>query len=213
MTDYPSSVKAIRDNRLVSIIRMDSLQDVVAIARALHKGGIRCFEIPMTAPNAAQIIAELKKILPEDSAVGAGTVLSAEGALAVIEAGAQFIVSPHFVPELAPICRQHGAAFIPGAFTPLEIYTAWQAGAHIVKVFSIRAGGPSYISDLLGPYPKIPLMPTGGITLANAGDFLKAGACAVTLGRDLLGKAPYDAAALAAITQRAQTLVNAVNAK
>ena len=200
MTDYPSSVKAIRDNRLVSIIRMDSLQDVVAIARALHKGGIRCFEIPMTAPNAAQIIAELKKILPEDSAVGAGTVLSAEGALAVIEAGAQFIVSPHFVPELAPICRQHGAAFIPGAFTPLEIYTAWQAGAHIVKVFSIRAGGPSYISDLLGPYPKIPLMPTGGITLANAPPLIAASADLLAVITDLFG-AP-DIAARAAQYQR-----------
>lgn len=192
---------------VVSIIRMDDLQAVSDIAEALYRGGVRCFEIPMTAANAAEIIGTLHERLPEDAAIGAGTVLTSEDAEKIIAAGACFIVSPHFEPEVAAVCKARGVALIPGAFSPQEIYHAWRAGADIVKVFSIRPLGPGYLSDLAGPYPEIKLMPTGGISLENATSFIKAGACAITIGRDIIGNGPWDEAALAAITERARVLV------
>ena len=192
---------------VVSIIRMDDLQAVSDIAEALYRGGVRCFEIPMTAANAAEIIGTLHERLPEDAAIGAGTVLTSEDAEKIITAGACFIVSPHFEPEVAAVCKARGVALIPGAFSPQEIYHAWRAGADIVKVFSIRPLGPGYLSDLAGPYPEIKLMPTGGISLENATSFIKAGACAITIGRDIIGNGPWDEAALAAITERARVLV------
>ena len=121
-------------------------------------------------------------------------------------------MSPHYEPEVGAVCKARGIAFIPGALSPLEVYRAWQGGADVVKVFSIRLGGPSYLSDLKGPYPRIKLMPTGGISLQNATDFIRAGAVAVTVGRDLLGKGPWDAAALADVTRRAQDLMERIRA-
>ena len=197
---------------LVSIIRMDDLQAVRNIADALYQGGIRCFEIPLTADNAAEIIQALLEQLPEDAVIGAGTVLTPEDAERIIDAGASFIVSPHFVPGIATVCKARGIALIPGAMTPLEVYTAWKAGADIVKVFSIRAFGPAYLSDLAGPYPGIKLMPTGGINIQNATSFIEAGACAVTIGRDIIGKGPWDEKALAAITENARDIVARISA-
>jgi 2-dehydro-3-deoxyphosphogluconate aldolase/(4S)-4-hydroxy-2-oxoglutarate aldolase len=192
---------------VVSIIRMDDLHAVRDIAAALYRGGVRCFEIPLTAANAAEIIGALRERLPEDAVIGAGTVLTRADAERIIDAGACFVVSPHFEPEVAAVCKERGVALIPGAFSPREIYQAWQGGADIVKVFSIRPLGPGYLSDLAGPYPGIKLMPTGGIDTGNAADFIAAGACAVTIGRDLIGSGPWDAAALAGITERARGLV------
>lgn len=195
---------------VVSIIRMDDLGAVNDIAEALYRGGVRCFEIPMTAANAAEIIAALQQRLPGDAAIGAGTVLTAEDAEKIIAAGACFIVSPHFEPGVAAVCKARGVTLIPGAFSPQEIYQAWKAGADIVKVFSIRPLGPDYLSDLAGPYPDIKLMPTGGINLENAASFIAAGACAITIGRDIIGQGPWDAAALEGITGRARTLVGRI---
>jgi 2-dehydro-3-deoxyphosphogluconate aldolase/(4S)-4-hydroxy-2-oxoglutarate aldolase len=205
-----NAAESIAQSGVVIIIRMDNLGQIRAIANALHKGGVRCFEIPMTAGNADEIIRDLTSQLPGDAVIGAGTVLTAEDANRIINAGARFIVSPHFVPEIAVVCKERRIANIPGAFSPLEVYTAWKSGAEIVKVFSIQPLGPAYLSDLAGPYPGIRLMPTGGITLGNAERFIKAGACAVTIGRDLIGKGPWDAAALEAITARARALTEKI---
>jgi 2-dehydro-3-deoxyphosphogluconate aldolase / (4S)-4-hydroxy-2-oxoglutarate aldolase len=195
---------------VVSIIRMNDLQAVGTIAEALYRGGIRCFEIPLTAANAAEIIIALRERLPEDAAIGAGTVLNRVETERIIEAGACFVVSPHFEPEVAAVCKERGIAFIPGAFSPQEIYQAWRGGADIVKVFSIRPLGPEYLSDLAGPYPEIKLMPTGGIDAGNAASYIEAGACAVTIGRDIIGRGPWDEAALAAMTERARVLVHRI---
>lgn len=205
-----NTAEAIEQNGVVIIIRMDNLEQVRDISGALYKGGVRCFEIPMTADNADEIIKDLTARLPGDAVIGAGTVLTAADAERIIAAGARFIVSPHFVPEIAVVCRERGIANIPGAFSPSEVYTAWKSGAEIVKVFSIRPLGPGYLSDLAGPYPGIKLMPTGGINLDNAESFLKAGACAVTIGRDIIGNGPWDAAALETITTRASGLMERV---
>ena len=202
-----NTAEIIERSGVVTIIRMDDLRAVRDICGALYRGGVRCFEIPMTASNAAEIIEELLTHLPDDAAIGAGTVLTAEGAEQVIAAGASFLVSPHFVPEVAEVAKERGIALIPGAFSPQETYQSWQAGAAIVKVFSIRPLGPGYLSDLAGPYPGIKLMPTGGINLDNAASFIKAGACAITIGRDIIGSGPWDEPALANITSRTQKLV------
>lgn len=207
LNKHVNAAQTIEQAGVVSIIRMDDLEAVSDIAGALYRGGVRCFEIPMTAANAAEIIEVLLKRLPADAVIGAGTVLTADDAEKIIAAGARFIVSPHFEAEVAAVCKARGVALIPGAFSPQEIYHAWKAGADIVKVFSIRPLGPGYLSDISGPYPDIKLMPTGGITLENAASFIKAGACAITIGRDIIGNGPWDGAALEAITHRAHTLV------
>ena len=203
-----SPLEIIETTRVLSIIRMDDLAAVLKIADAIYRGGIRCFEIPMTAANADDIIRELRHRLPNDTVIGAGTVLSEDAASQIIDAGASFVVTPHFVPEVGPVCKRRDVVFIPGAMTPFEIYRAWTEGADIVKVFSIRALGPDYLTDLAGPYPDIKLMPTGGVNLRNAASFIKAGACAVTIGRDLIGKGPWSNAELAEITNRTRSLVD-----
>lgn len=204
-------VEAIERSGVVSIIRMDDPGLILDICDALYAGGIRCFEVPMTAPDAAGIIARLQSRLAADAAIGAGTVLTAGGAEAVIAAGATFVVSPHFVVEVAAVARARQVALIPGAFTPAEVFHASAAGADVVKVFPIRALGPAYLTDLLGPYPGLKLMPTGGITLENAASFIRAGACAVTVGRDLIGGGPWTAEAFAGIAQRARTLITRIS--
>lgn len=202
-----SAAEIIERSGVVSIIRMDDLQAVCDIAGALHRGGIRCFEIPLTAANADEIVKELGKRLPGDVAIGAGTVLTGGNADRIVDAGASFVVSPHLVPEVAAVCKARGVAHIPGAFSPQEIYQAWRSDAAMVKVFSIRPLGPEYLGDILGPYPEIKLMPTGGINVENAASFIKAGARAVTIGRDIIGKGPWDADELAQIVARAEKLM------
>ncbi len=210
MNKTENAADAIERVGVVSILRMDDLQAVLDIAAALYRGGVRCFEIPLTAANAAEIIVALRERLPEDAVIGAGTVLTRADAERIIEAGACFVVSPHFEPDVAAVCKERAVALIPGAFSPREIYQAWQGGADIVKVFSIRPLGPDYLSDLAGPYPGIRLMPTGGIDTQNAASFIAAGACAVTIGRDLIGHGPWDAPALTRITERSRGLVSRI---
>lgn len=208
-----NAAETVERTGLVTIMRMDDLQAVREISLALYKGGVRCFEIPMTAGNADEIIMALEECLPDDAVIGAGTVLDAEDAERIIDAGAAFVVSPHFEQAVADVCKARGVALIPGAFSPQEVYKAWKAGADIVKVFSIRPLGPEYLGDLAGPYPGIKLMPTGGINIHNATGYIKAGACAVTIGRDIIGKGPWDENALAAITERARDLTGRIAAE
>lgn len=206
------ALEALERSGVVCITRMDDAELILDVCDALYAGGVRCFEIPLTTPDAASVIAKLHQRLDSETAIGAGTVLTADAAAAVIDAGAGFVVSPHFVEEVAAVTKSRGAALVPGALTPAEIFRAWSAGADMVKVFPIRAFGPGYLTDLLGPYPELKLMPTGGITLENAPAFIKAGACAVTVGRDLIGSGPWNSQAFAGIAQRAQSLVSRIAA-
>lgn len=212
MKDKKQILETIEQTGLVCIIRMDNLEWVRAIAQALYAGGVKGFEVPMTAPNADAIIRDLRAVLPQDAAIGAGTVLTAADAAHILGAGAQFVVSPHYVPEVGEACKAGKVAFIPGAFSPMEVYAAHQGGADIVKVFSIRPLGPEYLKDLAGPYPGIRFMPTGGITLENAVDYIRAGAVAVTVGRDIIGAGPWDKKALSDITERAKSLTARIQA-
>ena len=207
------TAQAIQADGVVAILRLNDHELIGELAIALQRGGIRCIEIPLTTPNAVGLIGKLRERLGAGTILGAGTVLDNRSAVDVISAGAEFVVSPHFIPDVVSTCKARNVATLPGAFSPTEIFGAWSAGADIVKVFSIRPLGPAYLTDVLGPYPQVKLMPTGGVSLTNATSFIKAGACAVTVGRDLLGEAPWDDKALLAVTTRAITLREAVQAE
>src|SRR5262249_19533783 len=150
-----------------------------AVVDALVDGGVRILEVTMTVPGAVDLIRALAPALPAEFLIGAGTVLDAVTAGRVIDAGAQFVVSPILKPQLIAACHEHDIVVMPGCFSPTEIHTAWDAGADFVKVFPATALGPTFFKDVRGPLPSIKLIPTGGVTLDNAGDWIRAGAAAV----------------------------------
>jgi 2-dehydro-3-deoxyphosphogluconate aldolase / (4S)-4-hydroxy-2-oxoglutarate aldolase len=204
-------LNAIEATGVVAVIRLRDPELLQAVVTALMDGGVRALEITMTVPRAVELIAELAPSLPPEFVLGAGTVLDARTAHAVIEAGARFVVSPVFKRDVVDACREHDIACAPGCFTPTEILTAWEAGADVVKVFPATALGPGYFKDVLAPLPQLKLMPTGGVTKENAGDWIKAGAVAIGV-----GSAMVDAKAVAemrfdVVSENARVFVNAVN--
>lgn len=201
------TLDSIKKSRVVVIIRMSDSRKIIEVAKALRKGGIRCLEIPMTVPNALDLIRKFSQDTAFDSIIGAGTVLDVEMARAAIFAGAEYIVGPNTDFNIIKVCKRYHKVAIPGAFTPTEILNAWKRGADIVKVFSARFGGPKYISDLKGPFPQIDLMPTGGVRIDNAADFIREGACAVTIGRDLLDKKAIAEGNFIVLTEKAKQLI------
>src|SRR2546423_9623663 len=179
-------IKRIRDIGVIPVVRASSPEEAIQVVEAIKAGGLPVLEITMTVPGAVHVIEELVKRF-DDAIVGAGTVLDAETARACIDAGARFIVSPALNLETIACCRELDVAVMPGALTPTEIVGAWKAGADFVKVFPAGAmGGASYIKSLKAPLPQIELVPTGGVTLAHAGNFIEAGAAAVGGGAELV---------------------------
>ena len=171
---------------VVAIIRMPDPAALRAVVDALAEGGVRALEVTMTVPRAIELIAEIAPTLPADLLFGAGTVLDAETVRRAIGAGAQFIVSPVLRPEVIQAAHDGGVPVMPGCFTPTEILAAWDLGADIVKVFPATSVGPAYLKDVRGPLPQVKLMPTGGVSVDNAGDWLRAGAVAVGVGSALV---------------------------
>ncbi len=198
------------DCGVVAIVRVESSREAVAVCGAIARGGIRPIEITMTVPGAIDAIREFRGAVAGEVLVGAGTVLDAETARAVIDAGAEFVVSPTLNPEVIEVCRRHGTVVIPGAFTPTEILAAWEAGADIVKVFPARVGGPKYLTDIRGPLPRIRLLPTGGVDVENTPDFIRAGAVAVAVGTSLVDREVVKAKKYDLITENARKFVAAV---
>jgi 2-dehydro-3-deoxyphosphogluconate aldolase/(4S)-4-hydroxy-2-oxoglutarate aldolase len=186
-------VRAIEDCGVVAIIRMQDAARLPAVVQALRNGGVRALEITMTVPGAVDAIRSVSATLPDDILLGAGTVLDAPTAMEVIDAGAQFVVSPVFDPGTIRACHERNVPVMPGCFTPTEMLSAWQAGADIIKVFPATRLGPGYLKDVRAPLPQLKLMPTGGVTPENAGDWIRAGAVAVAVGSALV-----DAKAVAA---------------
>jgi 2-dehydro-3-deoxyphosphogluconate aldolase/(4S)-4-hydroxy-2-oxoglutarate aldolase len=171
---------------LVPVLRAESEAQAMALAVAIAEGGVTCLEVTMTVPGAVRMIARLAKERPE-ILLGAGTVLNVETAKACLDAGAQFIVSPAFDEKTVAYCRKAEVAVLPGALTPTEIIRAWDAGADVVKIFPASAmGGAKYLKSLKAPLPHIEMIPTGGVSLATASDFLDAGAFALGVGADLV---------------------------
>jgi 2-dehydro-3-deoxyphosphogluconate aldolase / (4S)-4-hydroxy-2-oxoglutarate aldolase len=175
---------------LIPVLRAKSAVQGRAVVEALIAGGITVIEVTMTVPGSVQLLKDLKSAHGESLLLGAGTVTTVVQVEAMIEAGAEFVVSPSLHPSVIETTRKHGKVSIPGALTPTEVITAWDAGADYVKVFPCSAlGGASYLKALLAPFPKLKLIPTGGVTLQTAESFLKAGACALGIGSDLVNLA------------------------
>jgi len=204
-------IQTIRDIGIIPVVRASSPEEAVQVVEAIMAGGLPVLEITMTVPGAVQVIKELVERF-DDAIVGAGTVLDAETARACIDAGARFIVSPALNLDTIVCCRELDVAVIPGALTPTEVVSAWNAGADLVKVFPAGAlGGASYIKSLKAPLPQIELVPTGGVTLANAGAFIEAGAAAVGVGADLVDTKAIRAGQPEKITQAARAFIEAVS--
>ena len=179
-------VSVVEKSGVVGIIRTQDSDAVRGVVDALARGGLRALEVTMTVPRAIELIAEISPTLPQGFLLGAGTVLDADTVHRAAQAGAQFIVSPVFRPEVIKAAHDVGIPVMPGCFTPTEILAAWDLGADIVKVFPATSVGPSYLKDIRGPLPQIKLMPTGGVSIDNVGEWLKAGAVAVGVGSALL---------------------------
>ncbi|MDQ6786200.1 MAG: bifunctional 4-hydroxy-2-oxoglutarate aldolase/2-dehydro-3-deoxy-phosphogluconate aldolase [Acidobacteriota bacterium] len=179
-------LETIKREKLVPVVRTNSTEDARKAIQVLSKCGIKIFEITMTVPNAVELIAELNKSNTE-ILLGAGTVLDKNQAEKCIEAGAKFVVSPVFDTETVKFCREKKVAVMPGAITPTEVLTAWNAGADCVKVFPCDVmGGAKYLKTLKTLFPHVEMMPTGGVSLETIADFFKAGAIAVGVGADLV---------------------------
>jgi 2-dehydro-3-deoxyphosphogluconate aldolase/(4S)-4-hydroxy-2-oxoglutarate aldolase len=179
-------LKNLQETGLVPVLRAESVEKALALAEAVAAGGVNVVEVTMTVPGAVEVIERLVRDRPE-ILVGAGTVLDAETARTCILAGAQFVVSPALNVKTIAMCHRYSVAVLPGALTPTEIVTAWEAGADVVKVFPAGAmGGARYLVSLKGPLPQIKMIPTGGVSLATAKEFLEAGAFALGVGSDLV---------------------------
>ncbi|MCX6001039.1 MAG: bifunctional 4-hydroxy-2-oxoglutarate aldolase/2-dehydro-3-deoxy-phosphogluconate aldolase [Chloroflexi bacterium] len=202
MPDIADTLKMIEDCGLVAVIRAGSAEQAVHIALAVAAGGVLPIEITMTVPGAIDVIRQ--------ALLGAGTVLDVSTAVTAIRAGAEFIVSPSLEPDIIKVCRKMGKVAIPGVFTPTEIVAAIRAGASIIKLFPASIGGPHLIKDLRGPFPELKLMPTGGVTLENAGDFIRAGAAAVAVGGNLVNKQAVAQGDYATITETARKFTAAI---
>src|SRR2546429_7557715 len=169
-------IQRIRDIGVIPVVRASSAEEAIQVVDAIKAGGVSLLEITMTVPGAIQVIEQLAKRFGDEAIVGAGTVLDPDTARACIDAGARFIVSPALNLETIALCRQQDVPVMPGALTPTEIVTAWNAGADFVKVFPCGAmGGASYIKSLKAPLPQIELVPTGGVKLATAANFIQEG--------------------------------------
>jgi len=172
---------------IVPVVRASSASEACLAADAVCQGGIPIVEITMTVPGALDVIRELVKNCGSDVLIGAGTVLNAQSAQKCLDAGAQFLVSPGFNLPTVDLAVREGKLIMAGALTPTEIMAAWDAGADFIKVFPCgQLGGPKYIKSLKGPFPEIPFVPTGGVNLATAAEFLEAGSVALGIGGELV---------------------------
>jgi len=203
------TLEGLNDSGVIGIIRVSTAQGLIRIAKALHEGGLSCLEITMTTPRALRAIEEARGELP-DVVMGAGTVLDAPTARQAILSGAQFLVSPTVELDVIETAHRYGVPVIPGAMTPTEILAAWEAGADLVKVFPAEVLGPGFIKAVHGPLPQIPLVPTGGVTADNAGDYIRAGAALVCAGGWLVDRKAVAEGRFQVLTEKAQELISAV---
>ncbi|MDQ3486760.1 MAG: bifunctional 4-hydroxy-2-oxoglutarate aldolase/2-dehydro-3-deoxy-phosphogluconate aldolase [Acidobacteriota bacterium] len=212
VTGRTSIVGAVEEAGVVAVIRMKEAAKVAAVIDALAAGGVRVLEITMTVPGAIEVIRSVSSALPDGVILGAGTVLDADTARRVIDAGARFVVAPTFDPDTIRACHECDVPAMPGCFSPTEILRAWQLGADIVKVFPATSLGPGFIKDVRAPLSDIKLMPTGGVTPDNAGDWIKAGAVAVGIGSSLVDAKAVAAGDFARIEDTARLLISNVRA-
>ena len=203
----------IREVGLVPIVRAPSPEDAMRAAEAIVAGGIGIAEITMTVPGALKVMEAVAERYGEKVLLGAGTILDTETCRAAILAGAEFIVTPSLDVRVIEMARRYSKPIFPGALTPTEVLTAWQAGADMVKIFPCGpVGGAKYIKALKGPFPQIEMVPTGGVNLETTPEFIKAGAAAVAVGGELVDLKALKEGKLDQITEMAKKFVEAVRA-
>ncbi len=206
----PPSPALIESTGVTAVVRLNDLRRASQLADALLAGGVRCIEFTLTNREAVAVIEQVRKSHGDRMLVGAGTVLDAESARTAISAGAQFVVTPTLRAATIELCRRYSTPILCGAFSPTEILTAWEAGADWVKVFPASVGGPRYLREIAGPLPQIKLVPTGGVSLDNAGEFIKAGAAAIAVGSNLVKASQVAAGAWAEITESGRRFIDVV---
>lgn len=202
-----SDLQRVLDGGIVAIIRASSGEQLVNVARALYEGGINTIEVTFTTPGVVDVISAVRKDLGNKILLGAGTVLDPETARVALLAGAEFIVSPCVNLEVIKLAHRYDKLVMPGAYTPTEVVTAWEAGADVIKLFPADIGGAPYLKALKGPLPQVRMMPTGGVNQQTLRDFIKAGACAVGLGSQLVEKEALERGDFARIRQLATEYV------
>jgi len=194
---------------LIPVLRAKNAKQARTVVEAMLKGGVTVVEVTMTVPGAIELLAELKKAYGNDLLLGSGTVTTADQCQATIDAGAEFVVSPSTHLDVIAVTRKNNKVSCPGALTPTEAITAWNAGADYVKIFPCSAvGGASYVKSLLAPFPFLKIIPTGGVTLQTAESFIKAGARALGVGSDLVNLAAVDAGHPETITETAKAYLH-----
>jgi 2-dehydro-3-deoxyphosphogluconate aldolase / (4S)-4-hydroxy-2-oxoglutarate aldolase len=204
-------LSAILDIGIVPVVRTETAEGAIKAIEAIHRGGIRVAEITMTVPGAIRALEKVADKFGDQIVLGAGTVLDPETARACMLAGAQFFVTPNLNLATIEMCKRYSKVITPGALTPTEVVNAWQAGADAVKVFPCSAvGGAKYIKALKAPFPQIEMIPTGGVNLETLGDFLRAGACAVAVGGELIDSANVRAGKHEVFEERARQFLEVV---
>jgi 2-dehydro-3-deoxyphosphogluconate aldolase/(4S)-4-hydroxy-2-oxoglutarate aldolase len=209
--DKTTTLQQIESIGIVPVVRASSADEAMKAIDAIREGGINVLEITMTVPGAIEVIREVSQKYGDEVVVGAGTVLDPETAIKCIDAGAIFVVSPALNVDTIAACIEAGVPVMPGSLTPTEVVMAWNAGADMVKIFPAGAvGGPSYLKNLKGPLPQIKMIPTGGVSLATAADFIKAGAAALGVGTDLVDVKAIREGNAHIVTERAKEFVRIV---
>ncbi len=207
------TIARIISSGVVPIVRSDSAETAIEAARAVRRGGCDILEVTMTVPGAIRVLEKLADELGDELILGAGTVLDPETARACMLAGAEFFVTPSLNLGTIELCNRYSKAVLPGALTPTEVMTAWEAGADIVKIFPCGAmGGPSYIKALKAPLPQVLMVPTGGVNLGNVGEFFAAGASAVAVGAQMVDQQALASGDYAKIESLAKEFLAAVAA-
>jgi 2-dehydro-3-deoxyphosphogluconate aldolase/(4S)-4-hydroxy-2-oxoglutarate aldolase len=201
--DKRKAMQIIEESGVIAIMRAQSSDQLLQAADAIQEGGVQAIEVTMTTPGALEVIAEARRRYGAELLFGAGTVLDPETGRAAILAGAQFIVAPTLNLGLIELCRRYSVPVMPGAYTPTEALTAWEAGADIVKIFPADVGGPAYLKAMRAPLPQLKLCPVGGVDLDTAADFIRSGAACLGVGSALINQKLLDSGDFAELTRRA----------
>lgn len=204
-------VERLLEQKAIAVLRTDEPDRLLRVAEALLEGGVSLLEVTMTVPDALSVVRQLKEAFGVQALVGVGSVLNAQMTLEAVQAGAEFVVGPVFRRGMVDTAHQHDVPALPGALTPTEIQTAHEAGADVVKVFPAKTVGRDYLRTVKAPLPHLNLMPTGGVGLEDAGDWLRAGASVVGVGSALVGTAVADGD-YAQVTRNAWRLRQSVEA-
>jgi len=203
-------LEEILKRKAVAVLRVKEADKLANVIEAIYAGGISVAEITMTVPNAIQLIEQMSNKLDKNIIIGVGSVLNSKTAEDAIKAGARYVVSPIFKKEIIDTAHKFDVPAMPGCFTPTEIQIAYEYGADIVKVFPADVVGMEFFKAILAPMPHLKLMPTGGVTLTNAGDWLKAGACAIGIGSALLDKKAIQENNFSKLTDNAKTIMKSI---